>query len=51
MDVDLRVGGAMSFDFPNGGPDEMKGEVTELEPPPPAPPLAGTCVSTGSTSL
>jgi len=33
VDVDVRVGAAMSLDFPNGGPDEMKGEVTELEPP------------------
>jgi len=32
VQVDLRVGGAMSFGFPDGGMEDMTGEVTELEP-------------------
>lgn len=33
VEVDLRVGGAMSFSFPDGGMPDMTGEVTELDPP------------------
>jgi uncharacterized protein YndB with AHSA1/START domain len=33
VEVDLQVGGAMKFAFPDGGMDDMTGEVTELDPP------------------
>jgi uncharacterized protein YndB with AHSA1/START domain len=33
VDVDLRVGGRMTFTFPDEDEGQMQGEVTELDPP------------------
>jgi uncharacterized protein YndB with AHSA1/START domain len=33
VEMDLRLGGAMWFSFPDGGMPDMTGEVTELDPP------------------
>lgn len=33
VEVDLREGGRMRFEFPGGGMEPMEGSVTELDPP------------------